>query len=68
MCLIFLVVAAIIAAIVLKITGVGDDVVKLPGPENVSPTHPFVLHAPSRFAPPLRLLRMICSMSVSAMW
>lgn len=44
MCLIFLVVAAIIAAIVLKITGVGDDVVKLPGPENVRPACAAAAH------------------------
>jgi hypothetical protein len=35
MCLIFLVTAAIIAAIVMKITGVGDKKVKLPGRDDV---------------------------------
>jgi hypothetical protein len=45
MCLIFLVTAAIIAAIVMKIAGVGEDKVKLPGPKDVR--LPFTLR--SRF-------------------
>lgn len=37
MCLIFLVTAAIIGAIVVKVTGVGDKVKSLPGDGNSSP-------------------------------
>jgi hypothetical protein len=43
MCLIFLVTAAIIAAIVMKIAGVGEDKVKLPGPNDVR--LPFTLRS-----------------------
>jgi hypothetical protein len=37
MCLVFLVAAAIVAAIVMKVTGIGGDKVKLPGPDKVRP-------------------------------
>jgi hypothetical protein len=51
MCLVFLVVAGIIAAVAMKLTGVGDDVVNLPGPKDV------------RLSPLLQLLHFSCNHS-----